>query len=150
MITEVSKNLWISDIEGCKRTDNSAIIHAAKHPCFERIVGAVNNQHPHYLFLETENDLYLNMIDPEEPLFYKETFDVALKFIEKNIEKHKVILHCNEGFSRSASIAMLYLFKEISYRDAQEKFVELYPYYNPSYGIDWYMKMNWNSFRKEK
>jgi hypothetical protein len=148
MIVEVKHNLFVSDIEGCKKGLNKsdAIIHACRFPCHQKLIGAVNNQHPNYLFYETEKDLYLNIIDPEEPLFFKETFNTALSFIERHIEKRKVIIHCNNGQSRSPTIAMLYMFGNLPYREAQDKFSEIYPYYDPGYGIDWYMKLNWNIF----
>src|SRR6185437_4386159 len=110
MLTKISKNLAIGDIEGCKRTNkDDCIIHSCKQPCFEAVVGKkIDKDHPNYIFYELEKDLFLNIIDPYEPLFYKETFDVALRFIEKNIREHKVVIHCNEGRSRSPQIAMLY------------------------------------------
>ena len=128
MINEVATNLVIADMEGCVKTDNSTcVIHACKHPCHMKMTGNVDKFHPDYFCIETPNDLYLNIIDPELPLFFKETFEVALRFIKENIEKRKLIIHCNEGLSRSPTIAMLYLFKHLSFNDAYDKFVEIYP-----------------------
>lgn len=150
MLTEIFKNLFIGDMEGCKRTNSEpAIIHACKHPCYTNIFGKkIDKQNPNYLFLEMSKDLYLNIVDSDEPIFYKETFDVALRFIKKHIEERKVILHCNMGRSRSPQIAMLYLFNHLPYREAQNQMLDIYNDYNPSMGIDEWLGDNWTSFQK--
>lgn len=150
MITQVSHKIFIADMEGCKRKNrDDAILHSCKHPCFEIMTGKkVDKSNPNYLFLETGKDLYLNIIDPETPLFYKETFDVAIEFIKKHIEQSKVILHCNQGVSRSPQIAMLYLFNHLPYREAQNQMLDIYNDYNPSMGIDEWLGWNWTSFQK--
>ena len=144
MINEVAHNLFVADMEGCHSKNGEAIIHACKHPCYERIMGKnIRPNDPNYLFIEIGDNLYLNMIDPYEPLFKKLSFDIALQFIEKHIEDKKVIIHCNEGKSRSASIAMLYLFKNLPYREAQNKMIDIYNEYDPSMGIEEYLGWNW-------
>ena len=150
MLQKVSSNLFIGDIESCKRISHSdCIIHATKNPCFTRMMGGkVEKDNPNYLYYETEKDLYLNIIDSDEPLFYKATFDKALEFIGKHIFENKVILHCNEGRSRSPSIAMLYLFHNLEYREAQNRMLDIYNDYNPSMGIDEWLGWNWDSFKK--
>lgn len=150
MIQKASKNLFIGDIELCKRTNNSdCVIHATKNPCFTRIMGGkIEKTHPNYLYYETEKDLFLNIIDSDEQLFYKSTFDVALRFIEKHIYEKNVIIHCNEGRSRSPSIAMLYLFRNLEYREAQNRMLDIYNDYNPSMGIDEWLGYNWGLFKK--
>lgn len=149
MITQVSHKIFIADMEGCKVKD-AAHIHACKHPCFENAVGKrLSKEHTYsYISFETGNDLYLNIIDPIKPLFYRETFDDALLFINKHIQEMKVVIHCNEGRSRSASIAMLYLFNNLTYREAQNQMLDIYNDYNPSMGIDEWLGWNWTSFQK--
>lgn len=150
MIHKVSANLYIGDIDSCKGRDKSgSVIHACKYPCYASVCGnKVDKWNPNYLFYEAENDLYLNIIDSDEPLFYKETFDVALEFIKKHIADKKVIVHCNSGKSRSPSIAMLYLFNNLTYREAQNQMLDIYNEYNPSMGIDEWLGYNWTSFQK--
>lgn len=140
MISMVADNLYVADMEGCKRIDDEAIIHACKYPCFKSVKSESN------LFV-CKDDLYLNMIDPEKPLFHNNLFEAALRFIHKNIFHRKVVVHCNQGQSRSTTIAMLYLFKDLVYSDAQDEFSELYPNYNPSLGIDTYMETHWSEFK---
>ena len=150
MVTEVANNLYVADIDGC-RAKGYVIVHASKRPCFDNAVGKkLGPDHPNYLSFESGNDLYLNMIDPIEPLFYREVFDIALRFIENHIKDRKVLVHCNMGTSRSASIAMLYLFRDkgISYREAQNQFLDIYNDYNPGIGIDEWLGWNWHLFKK--
>jgi len=151
MIQKISSNLYVSDMQGCKRNNKEdAILHCCKHPCFENAVGKkIGKDHPNYLSYENGNDLYLNIIDPDfSTYFYKETFDIALRFIDKHIKERKVVLHCNEGMSRSPQIAMLYLFRNMNYRDAQNRMLDIYNDYNPSIGIDEWLGYNWTSFQK--
>lgn len=151
MKVQLSNNLSIADMEGCKSKGDVAIIHACKHPCYEMVVGKdVDKLSPHFFFVETGNNLYLNIIDPDESLFQRETFDVALWFIKKHINERKVIIHCNEGKSRSPSIAMLYLFKDLPYREAQNKMIELYPDFEQSLGIDEYLGTYWWNWYGQK
>lgn len=150
MIQKVSHNLYVGDINACKRINNSdCIIHSCKFPCYTRIAGKkIDKSDPNYLYFEAEKDLYLNIIDSDEPLFFKLTFDVALEFIKKHIFENKVIIHCNEGRSRSPQIAMLYLFHNLDYREAQNRMLDIYEWYNPSIGIDEWLGYNWYLFKK--
>ena len=55
--------------------------------------------------------LYLNLIDPPNPAYIpKEIIDAALEFIDKGLKDGKrVLVHCNQGESRSPGIGLLYL-----------------------------------------
>lgn len=138
----VSENLYVADMEGCSRVGSEAIIHACKNPCYV----CASDEGKFCNILESDDDLYLNMIDPSIPLFKDNLFNVSIEFIRKNIEQREVVIHCNQGKSRSASIAMLYLFGKESYRDAQDLIKQVYPYYQPSLGIDLYLEKNWKRF----
>jgi protein-tyrosine phosphatase len=150
-------NLFIGDENACFDDDREgwALVHACKSPCHQRILGyrkSLPQNHPHYLFFQKENHLYLNMIDPERPLFVPTLFVKSLDFIRAHISTRKILIHCNHGKSRSASIALLYLAKcanaisQISYRDASRDFVKLFPDYQPSRGIASYLDSQWNEF----
>ncbi|CAD8165215.1 unnamed protein product [Paramecium octaurelia] len=47
-------------------------------------------------------------------------FDQCLKFIDENLQKGNVLVHCMAGVSRSASIVIAYIMKtkKLSFRDA--------------------------------
>jgi len=92
------------------------------------------------------------MIDPEQPLFKSVLFIKSLDFIKAHISRRKVLIHCNHGKSRSASIALLYLAKcanainQTNYREAARDFLRLFPDYQPGRGIASYLDSQWNKF----
>ena len=153
---EVLTNLYVGDTGDCTGANTSgwAIIHACKDPCHRRIVNYTNNlpqEHPHYLVHKKDNHLALNMVDMEKELSPKYTnpiMQAAMRFIEENIDKHKILIHCNQGMSRSPSIALLYMARlgvinNQSYREAAIDFKIKYTDYNPGNGIAAYLVNNW-------
>lgn len=103
-----------------------------------------NPSHPNYLYKETEDAIYLNMIDSPNPHFINdEMIDAALNFIHRNLTTHhKVFIYCSLGESRSPSIALMYLLKykidtPISLKSFKEKY---YPKFKPSLGNAIYIK----------
>lgn len=155
---EISENLYVGAESSCNRFsgENKVIIHACKHPCHQNAVGYSKNlssNHPDYLIKETESDLYLNIVDMERKQsheFMEPILSKALEFMDDKIDSNEVLVHCNEGRSRSPSIAMLYLAKRIdtisdqSYSKAAEEFNQLYPKFNPTRGIMLYLRDYWN------
>lgn len=72
--------------------------------------------------------------------------DLGLKKVEK------VLIHCNQGISRSPSIGLLYLavkgiIKNENYNIAKEDFIKIYPKYEPS-GIKEFLEINWSNYFK--
>ena len=152
---KVYKNIYISDDGECQDgTDDMAVIHACKIPCHQEAVGYtgnLDNTDPDYLFLEEENDLYLNIIDPPIPLFKLETFIEFLKFSKKHYDSgQKIFIHCNQGQSRAPSLALLFMSKclpiisDKSYKKARMEFKKIYPDYSPGKGIVIFLTKNWN------
>lgn len=152
---EVSPHLYIGSENECSFSNSKewALIHACKSPCHQRVLGytgSLPSTHPNYLVYEIENHLFLNMIDPPQPLFKPQLFIKSLDFIDKHIENQKVLIHCNLGKSRSPSIALLYLAKRLkkitnsSYESACVDFNKIYPYYQPGSGIMQYLSRNWD------
>lgn len=133
------------------------IIHACKDPCHKAAVGYTGNLssgHQNYLIFETENDLFLNMVDMKTPLLHQFTgpmIEAAIHFISKHIKLDQVFIHCNKGESRAPSIALVYLAKRNglisndSYLKAKEDFIKLYPNFSPA-GIEPYLNQYWNEF----
>ena len=155
---EVHARLFIGTERACffTRRDDWAVIHACKSPCHQKALGykgSLPNNHPNYLTYERENHLFLNMIDPNEPLFMPPLFLASLDFIEKHISERKVLIHCNEGLSRSPSLALLYLAKRAeiisgkSYGEAVKDFIKLFPSYRPGRGIVLYLQLNWKRLK---
>ena len=151
---EIIDNLFIGNDHDCFARGNSySVIHACK-TCHQRGVGyrgSLSPSHPNYLIFEQENHLYLNMVDMERELLPRFTHPImksAMCFIEINITKTKILVHCNQGYSRSPSIGLVYLAREkkiasTSYPDARNGFLTIYPNYIPGRGICLYLMNNW-------
>ncbi len=155
---EVYPNLFIGTERDCFYTQKNkwAVIHACKSPCHQQALGyrgSLPKHHPHYLVYERGSDLFLNMIDPNEPLFMPPLFIASLDFIETHIAKRKVLIHCNLGLSRSPSLALLYLAKRAkvingkSYEEATKDLIKLYPNYLPRKGIAHYLDLHWKELK---
>jgi len=133
-----------------------AIIHACKHPCHINAVGYtgnLNRDHPNYLTLIREFDLYLNIIDPDKPLFMPPLFNTFLEFAGRLWDEgSEILVHCNQGESRAPSLAMLFLAKHVaaisneSFSVAKQEFEYLYPAYAPGLGIQRYLHDHWREF----
>jgi hypothetical protein len=135
-----------------------AIVHACKEP-FHRMAlqytgrGAPKDD-PEYLWSErTGNRLALNMVDAPSSLFFdKSMIDKALEYIEQKLsEGFKVLVHCNEGFSRSPSLCLIYLIKHgiikgDTLEDCEAEFLKVYPEYNPGTGMRGFVKEHFNEY----
>ena len=155
MIMKIHERLFIgSDDECFIKRDGWVTVYACKSPCHQSAVGyrgSLPSNHPHYLVLEKENNLYLNMIDPPEPLFMMPLFTRFLEFTSAYWDiKKNVFIHCNKGESRAPSLALLFLAKKVgvinneSYKKAKQDFIKIYPYYTPGTGIQFFLEKNWD------
>lgn len=153
---EIFERLFIGSVSDCRSGDAEwAIVHACKSPCHKHAVGYYGSLpllHPHYLLLEKESDLYLNIIDPSKPLFVPPLFTTFLRFSEKQwYEGKNILIHCELGESRAPSLALIFLAKSMevinsfSFRNAKNDFQKLYPFYRPGLGIQIYLENNWES-----
>lgn len=160
---EVYKNLFVGDVQDCRfiSPDGWATIHACKHPCHINDVGyrgSLPQSHPNYLIAEKEKDIFLNMVDMERelsPVYTNPIMKAAMAFIEKHISGKKVLVHCNQGMSRSPSISLLYLSRigqvsDESFENAVIDFKPKYPNYNPARGIALYMSRNWEVLKSKE
>lgn len=136
---------------------NWAVVHACKEPFHRQLLGYTGRgcpkDDPEYLWAERENRLFMNIVDAPKSFFFdKGMVDKALDFIHEKLNQDLyVLIHCNEGFSRSPSLALLYLVKHKyidvdTLEDAEAEFLKLYPEYNPGAGIRGFVKENWNSY----
>jgi protein-tyrosine phosphatase len=101
---------------------------------------------------EDKNHLSLNWVDGAAYLYNwsgPATFIKIMDFIDKWIPNRKVIVHCDQGYSRSPTVCMLYLAKRKnlipcdSYNSAYKEFMKIFPEYSPG-GIGEYVHMNWS------
>ncbi len=153
-------NLFVGDINDLRGLNDSewAFVHATQTIHYQifgwnRTTNKPDKKHPHYIYYEYENHLSLNWVDGAAYLYNwsgPETFIKILNFIDKWLPQRKVLIHCDQGYSRSPSIALLYLAKRMhqlpdhSYIEAKNEFIKTFPYYTPS-GIGDYINSNWNS-----
>lgn len=157
---EVYPNLFVGDEADANATLNTAgwyIIHACKEPFHRQALGytgkAVAKTHPEYLIARRENRLILNLVDAADPAYIpKEIINEALKTIHQTISEFKVLVHCNQGMSRSPTIAMLYLLKytkalcSVNQKVAVDEFKKLYPPYAPARGVAMFVEQNWHVY----
>ena len=151
---EVQQGLFVGTERDCRRGDLAmAVVHACKSPCHTSAVGyrgSLPSTHPNYLFVESGNDLVLNMIDPPVPLFKPEMFAAFLRFSCRQFaESRPVLIHCNQGESRAPSLALVFMAKvshaidDSSYASARAAFERLFSGYRPGLGIQTYLNQQW-------
>ena len=155
---EVYPNLYVGTDSDCffDSLDDWVVVHACKFPCHQKAVGYHGNlhpSHPNYHVLERGPHLFLNMIDPDTPLFNPPLFDSALSFIDRYLPTRKVLIHCNKGKSRAPSLALLYLAKRLqvinseSYATAAKDFRTKFSGYQPGLGIQIYLTEHWTKIK---
>lgn len=130
------------------------VISAAKEPWHRdalKYTGrAAPRDHPEYLMARREGHLILNLIDAADMVYIPpDIINAALDAISENIAERKVLVHCNQGHSRSPTIALLYLatrtdtFGDMGYDEAVSEFTKVYPDYAPAKGMADYARHNW-------
>jgi hypothetical protein len=136
--------------------DGWSVVSACKEPFHRDALGYTGRgaprDHPEYLMARRCDDrwLILNMVDTPDPAYVPEAIvEAAVLFIELARERgDKVLVHCNQGRSRSPSLAMAYLkrhagFHQHSFEEAEAAMRELYPAYEPAAGIRGYLQERW-------
>jgi len=150
-----------SDYEmSIKHKDGWWVVHACKEPYHRQLLGYTGRgapkEHPEYLIAKRGNRLILNLVDAEDPSYIpKQIIDESLLFIENSLHSGgHVLVHCNEGESRSPSIGLLYLaihtdvLPRESLAAAEAAFVKLYPAYNPKGGMRGFLQTYWDEYVK--
>ena len=161
-MVEVYPNLWVGNQESFTLIHNQlgwVTVHACKEPYHRRALGytgrSAPKSHPEYLVALMGSEMSLNMIDADNPAYIpKDLVDRALEFISDNLNKSlKVLLHCNQGMSRSPGIALLFLarngkFSGLSYDQAKVEFQKIYPDFFPAGGMDGFCRFNWDAYQE--
>ncbi len=148
---KITEHLYVCnqfDYYTCSGSKDFSVCFCAKHPFHQKVVGYTGNLnkfHPEYLIARRpeEHLISLNLIDANDYAYIpKEIIEAALQFIDEEINAgHDVLLVCNQGKSRSATIAMLYMIKsgyfslDIAFEDIESRFREIYPEYEPGKGM---------------
>ena len=158
-MTKIYNRLYVGSERDCFHSRLEwAVVHACKNPCHVNAVGykgSLPKDHPNYLSLERGANLYLNIVDPDIPLFMSQTFVDFTTFTQKHyIEGKNLLIHCNLGESRAPSLALLFMAKGLhvisdrSYEEARKEFQISYPGYKPGLGIARYFADNWDRLGK--
>ena len=168
----IINKFFIGDQNDCSYSEDTRwyVIHACKFPCWQNKKGknftnltlqklkkknfqAFILKYPEYLVYEENNNLYLNMIDGRDKYYSFKIFNDPLSDIDEKIKNYNILIHCNEGESRSASLGFLYLVKkkrmisDNGYDNTKKNYIEKYdPIFSPSPGIEIFMRNNWNNF----
>jgi len=145
-----------------KGRDGWAVVHACKEPYHRQLLGyktrGAPKDHPEYFYAERGNRLYLNLVDAPNPKYIpKEIIDKAFAFIHAKLaEGLKVLVHCNQGESRSPGIGFLYLLRhsdapsKTSLDDALAWFRQIYPAFSPSRGISGFIAEHWKEYAEDR
>lgn len=159
---EVAPNLYVGnqlDYENKAKGRDWNVVQACKEPYHRQALGytgmAGPRDHAEYLFAYRQDGdcrrLILNMVDAPKPEFFPDAMiDEALTFIGKSLEGgFKTLVHCNQGGSRSPSLALLHLrqtnpeWQAMDFADAEKAMALLYPPYDPGKGIRAYVEERW-------
>lgn len=163
-MVEVYTNLYVGNQDDFLQNQplfkDWAVVHACKEPFHRNLLGytgrAAPKDDPRYLFgYDKIGHLVLNIVDCDNPAFFADIMiDEAINYVIKNLkEGKKVLIHCNQGESRSPCLALMVLKKIGLYnRDiisSVNQFKKVYSNFNPSKGIFNYMISRWDSIGKE-
>jgi len=157
---EIHPNLFVGGIydeEAVRGRADWFVISAAKFPYHKNALGYAGREapkdHPDYALARKPGTLILNLVDADDAKFIgPETIAAAVDAIYEHIGFSKVLIHCNQGVSRSPSIAFLYLlkftdvFRRDSFEEDLEEFVRLYPPYQPKNGMADFVRDNWSKY----
>ena len=155
-LRSIYPRLWLAGQDGCcEGSPECAVVHACKTPCHQRAIGYAKSlapEHPNYLARADAQDLWLNMIDPPVPFFRLESFRQFFAFAAPRYDAGQALrIHCNQGESRSASLALLLLSRHLrvlsqrSYAEALAGYAALDPVSRPGRGVAQFLEENWQS-----
>lgn len=144
---QIYTNLYIGgdeDYEKVKDKEDWFVVRAAKegsggHRDTLQYKERAAPKDSNYYFVERPRKLILNLVDPpHESMVPPQVVDKALEFTRQHLEqKEKVLIACNQGFSRAPSLGLLMLYElgKLPTRSAFSTFRKLYPPYAPSSGM---------------
>lgn len=161
ILEDLHAPIWVGskeDLQEITRDNRKwAVVHACKTAHKDKLgyEKSLPASDPNYLVAEDRDDIYLNLVDMERefmPVYTDPIFQKAFNFIQAALMNgQNVLIYCDQGHSRSPSIAMAYLamngyFFENSHEKTKAEFSRLYDY-RPGKGVDLYLKNNWERLK---
>lgn len=165
-MTEVMPGLYVGDQTAYEAKvagqDGWRVVHACKEPYHRELLGYTGRgapkEHPEYFWAERGPRLYLNLVDAPDPAYIPQVIiDKALGWISESLRSGaQVLVHCNQGESRSPTIALLYLAQYAGLitasdpESAEAEFRGIYTRYNPGSGMRGYMRAHLGDVTPER
>jgi hypothetical protein len=155
---EVAPKLFVTSRGEFKKgaPPGSLFISAARDPDHREAVGykgrGCPKDHCEYLFAYRDGNLILNIVDADDPAYIpKMMVDEAVMFARQTLElgRHRLIIYCNQGKSRSPVLALLTIAPHLSedFLTAEEVFSnKIYPPYMPAKGVRGFAMKHWTEY----
>lgn len=159
-MVEIYPNLFVGTVEDYEEIKNNPkffTVIAAKEPYHRLAIGykgrSCDKNHPEYLYAEREGCLICNLVDVDNPDWISPIIiNKAFESIDKALldDSKSVLICCNQGRSRSASIGFMYIKRRKAFgespdfADSEAAFRKIYPAYEPANGIRGYSLLHWN------
>lgn len=134
------------------------VIQACKEPFHREAVGykgrSSDKNHPEYLVARRKYRLILNLVDAQDSKYFpSELIALALREIEGYLPYKKVLVHCNQGQSRSPGIGLLFLLRKgiiqgDNYEEVAREYQRIYPDFSPGKGMRDFIGLHLGAFKK--
>jgi hypothetical protein len=158
---EIIKNLYVGDDDTYERVKNNlgwSFLRATKEgPGGHRQTLGYSTlaapAGPNYLWIRRGKLLALNLIDVDDPeMIPDEVIDKGLKFIDERMRSgDKVLVACEAGHNRSATLALMYLrtIGELpqGFDRAQHIFKTIYSKYEPRVSMRTHARTRWDELK---
>jgi hypothetical protein len=160
-VERIWERLYVGNDEDCfEGSGGWSVVHACRHPCFQLAATRAGLAVPFpgdpvvgSLHLTDGHDLYLDLVDGPEPCFTAAPIARFLTFAEDHWRQgRRLLVHCNQGLSRSPSLALLLLARRLgglpreSFDAAMRGLQKLYPDYAPGVGISLFLSRTWDDW----
>lgn len=166
---KIINNLYVGPVSTVPfaKECNFSVLGACKYPLHQlnaRMEGMnrdgylkVNKHGKEYYYAERDHALYCNLIDADSMQYIPDIIiERALKFIADEIaDGRNVLVVCNNGVSRSPSIALMYLIRagffdaRYTFDDVLKVFRKIYLLYTPNKGMYDYTKRFFERYKEE-
>jgi hypothetical protein len=157
---QVAPNVWVGSQADFEQLDQYGtewpVLFGSKEPWHRQFVGYTGRSAPDgpdRLVARNGNRMALNLIDGDDPKYVTRIMiDAGIAFLDEQVAAlqppNQAIIVCNQGQSRSPSLALLWLAPTLSpvFEEAEAKFRGIYPDYAPKAGIREFARIHWRHY----